>query len=69
MFNTRIPAAALLLSLAGLAPFIWAALLVVDIWEVETAWVPDFLKLPQVLEGDGRLIMIRYGGIILRVGS
>lgn len=65
MFRTRIPAAALLLSLAGLAPFIWAALLVIDIWEVETAWIPDFLRLPQVLEGDGRLIMLRYGGIIL----
>jgi hypothetical protein len=65
MFSTRIPAAALLLGLAGLAPFIWGALLIVDLWPVEEALVPSFLTLPAVLEGDGRLIMVRYGGIIL----
>ncbi|OAN87022.1 hypothetical protein A8B74_04455 [Sulfitobacter geojensis] len=55
----RIPAAALLLGLAGLIPFIWAALLVLDLFAV-----PDW-PIPQVLLGEGRLIMIRYGGIIL----
>lgn len=65
MFNSRIPAAAFLLGLAGLAPFIWAALLVLNIGDVQNAWVPSFLTLPQVLSGDGQLIMVRYGGIIL----
>lgn len=55
----RIPAVALLLGLAGLIPFIWAALLVLDLFAV-----PDW-PIPQVLLGEGRLIMIRYGGIIL----
>lgn len=55
----RIPAAALLLGLAGLIPFIWAALLVLDLFAI-----PDW-PIPQVLLGEGRLIMIRYGGIIL----
>ncbi len=55
----RIPAAALLLGLAGLIPFIWAALLVVDLFAV-----PDW-PIPKLLLGEGRLIMIRYGGIIL----
>ncbi|MGC1503250.1 MAG: DUF3429 domain-containing protein [Sulfitobacter sp.] len=55
----RIPASALLLGLAGLIPFIWAALLVLDLFVV-----PDW-PFPQVLLGDGRLLMIRYGGIIM----
>lgn len=55
----RIPPAALLLGLAGLVPFVWAALLVLGIW------APGPFTLPDVLSGDGRLIMIRYGGIIL----
>ncbi len=59
MFLTRIPPAALLLGIAGLIPFVWAALLVLNIFAT-----PDW-PLPQVLLGDGRLIMIRYGGIIL----
>lgn len=55
----RIPAVALLLGLAGLVPFLWAALLVLDSFTA-----PDW-PLPQTLLGDGHLIMIRYGGIIL----
>jgi hypothetical protein len=55
----RIPPAALLLGLAGLVPFLWAALLVLDLFAV-----PDW-PLPNILLGDGRLLMIRYGGIIL----
>lgn len=55
----RIPAAALLLGLAGLIPFIWGALLVLGLG-TEPA-----LSLPSVLSGDGRLVMLRYGGIIL----
>lgn len=55
----RIPPAALLLGLAGLIPFLWAALLVLGFFPL-----PDW-PLPQTLLGDGRLIMIRYGGIIL----
>lgn len=59
MTHSRIPPAALLLGFAGLLPFLWGALLHLDIWGAP----PDFL--PQVLSGDGRLIMLRYGGIIL----
>lgn len=55
----RIPPAALMLGLAGLIPFLWAALLVMGI-APGVQWT-----LPQVLQGDGRLMMIRYGGIIL----
>ena len=55
----RIPPAALVLGFLGLIPFIWAALLVLEISEgVNT-------PLPAILGGDGQLIMIRYGGIIL----
>ena len=57
---TRIPPAALLLGAAGLVPFIWAALLVLQLFP----GLND-APLPNVLRGDGRLIMIRYGGIIL----
>lgn len=56
---SRIPPAALLLGLAGLIPFIWGALLILDLFGVSSATLPD------VLMGDGRLIMVRYGGIIL----
>nr|WP_025054776.1 DUF3429 domain-containing protein [Sulfitobacter noctilucicola] len=55
----RIPPAALLLGLAGLIPFLWAALLVLDLFAL-----PDW-PLPATLTTDGKLIMIRYGGIIL----
>ncbi|KIN65283.1 Membrane protein [Sulfitobacter noctilucae] len=55
----RIPPAAFVLGLAGLTPFLWAALLVLGLFNV-----PDW-PIPQVLLGDGKLIMIRYGGIIL----
>ncbi len=55
----RIPPAAFVLGLAGLIPFLWAALLVLDMFTLP-AW-----PIPQVLLGDGKLIMIRYGGIIL----
>ncbi|MEW9918416.1 DUF3429 domain-containing protein [Marimonas sp. MJW-29] len=55
----RIPPAALLLGFAGLVPFVWGAILVLDFPG------PANAPLPEVLLGDGRLIMIRYGGIIL----
>ena len=55
----RIPPAALLLGIAGLVPFVWAALLVMQLFDVSNS------PLPPVLKGDGHLIMIRYGGIIL----
>lgn len=55
----RIPPAAFLLGFAGLVPFVWAALLVLDVFpQIST-------PLPPVLSGDGKLVMIRYGGIIL----
>lgn len=55
----RTPPAAFLLGVAGLIPFVWAALLVLDL-------SGGFSRpLPAVLSGDGRLVMIRYGGIIL----
>lgn len=59
MMMSAIPRAALLLGLAGLIPFLWAALLSLGALDV-TNW-----PLPPALKGDGRLIMIRYGGIIL----
>ena len=55
----RIPPAALVLGFAGLIPFIWAALLVLEISQGGNK------PLPAALGGDGQLIMIRYGGIIL----
>ena len=57
--STRIPPAALLLGFAGLAPFFWGALLSLELFDTRS------LTLPAVLSGDGRLIMMRYGGIIL----
>lgn len=59
MTVTRIPPAALLLGLAGLIPFVWGALLVLGYW------APGPFRLPDALSGDGRLVMLRYGGIIL----
>ncbi|MBD3664618.1 DUF3429 domain-containing protein [Sulfitobacter sp. TSTF-M16] len=55
----RVPPSALLLGAAGLIPFVWAALLVLGIGTQRP------LPLPAVLTGDGQLILIRYGGIIL----
>ncbi|MEM7519922.1 MAG: DUF3429 domain-containing protein [Pseudomonadota bacterium] len=57
--NKRIPPAALLLGFAGLAPFLWGALLSLELFGAAS------LPVPAVLNGDGRLIMLRYGGIIL----
>ena len=54
----RIPATALLLGFAGLIPFLWAALMT-------AGFAPPNWPLPNVLQGDGKLLMIRYGGIIL----
>lgn len=55
----RTPATALMLGFAGLIPFVWAALLVVGFMPQTS------LPIPKVLLGDGKLLMIRYGGIIL----
>ncbi|MFK7836060.1 MAG: DUF3429 domain-containing protein [Sulfitobacter sp.] len=55
----RIPPAPFILGFAGLIPFLWAALLVLNL----SSWQNG--SLPAVLSGDGRLVMIRYGGIIL----
>ncbi len=55
----RIPPAAFLLGFAGLIPFLWAALLVLN----PTA-TPGW-PIPKVMLGDGKLIMLRYGGVIL----
>ena len=55
----RTPATALMLGFAGLIPFVWAALLILG-------YTPDpNTPMPSTMMGDGRLIMIRYGGIIL----
>lgn len=56
---TRIPPAAFLLGFAGLVPFVWGAMLSLQLFGGWTG------PLPAVLTGDGRMIMIRYGGIIL----
>lgn len=55
----RTPATALMLGFAGLIPFIWGALLILGIE------MPRGATVPNVLKGDGTLIMIAYGGIIL----
>lgn len=54
-----IPTAPLLLGLAGLLPFLWAVVL---IFGLGTAVSP---LLPDVLTGNGQILMLRYGGIIL----
>ena len=53
-----IPSGALILGLAGLIPFFWGALLILGL---DTGSLP----LPAALQGDGRLVLLRYGGIIL----
>jgi hypothetical protein len=58
-----VPAAPLLLGYAGLLPFIWAALLILDLDRHVAPFLPDVLT--SWLPGNGRLIMVRYGGIIL----
>lgn len=57
---TRIPPAALLLSIAGLAPFILGAGLVSGVMGDQPMGSYAY-----VLGTDGRLIMVRYGVIIL----
>lgn len=56
---SRIPKAALWLGLAGLLPFVWGALLVQGL-SPSAEW-----RLPTALTGDGRVVMLGYGGIIL----
>ena len=53
-----IPSGALILGLAGLIPFFWGALLILGL-------DAGRLPLPAALQGDGRLVLLRYGGIIL----
>jgi hypothetical protein len=53
-----IPSGALTLGLAGLIPFFWGALLILGL-------DAGRLPLPAALQGDGRLVLLRYGGIIL----
>ena len=55
----RTPVAALLLGLLGTIPFVWASLLILEMITPRPGTLPD------VLSGDGRLILVRYGGIIL----
>ena len=53
-----IPSGALILGLAGLIPFFWGALLILG-------FDAGRLPLPAALQGDGRLVLLRYGGVIL----
>lgn len=53
-----IPSGALILGLAGLIPFFWGALLILGL-------DAGRLPLPAAVQGDGRLVLLRYGGIIL----
>ncbi|MAM24075.1 MAG: DUF3429 domain-containing protein [Rhodobacteraceae bacterium] len=53
-----IPSGALILGLAGLIPFFWGALLILGL-------DAGRLPLPAALQGDGRLVLLRYGGVIL----
>ena len=55
---TRIPAPALLLGIAGLLPFVFAAL-------AKLGLVSATLADPLITAQDGRLVMARYGVIIL----
>jgi len=57
--TNRIPATALLLTVAGLAPFLFGSLLVLDLFGDGLS--PDVRR----MVGDGRLMMMRYGVIIL----
>ena len=56
---SHIPKAALWLGLAGLLPFVWGACLVLGL-SPSANW-----PLPAALLGDGRTVMLGYGGIIL----
>ena len=56
---TRIPPAALILGFLGLVPFVWGALMVLQLFEGLNG------QMPAALGGDGRMVMLRYGGIIL----
>ena len=53
-----VPTGALILGLAGLIPFAWGAAVILGLHA-------SGLPLPAALQGDGRLILLRYGGIIL----
>ena len=55
----HVPAIPLLLGLTGLLPFLWATLLGLGLGDRAAP------VLPTVLTGEGRLIMLRYGAIIL----
>ena len=55
---TRIPVPALLLGVAGLIPFVLAALSILGIFNAS-------IDYPRVMAQDGRLVMARYGVIIL----
>ena len=54
----QIPLAALVLGALGALPFVWAAALV-------AGYAPTWRWMPAALSGDGRIIMLRYGTIIL----
>ena len=56
---STIPKAALMLGVAGLAPFVWGALLVSGL--MPSAQLP----LPAALLADGRVVLTGYGGVIL----
>lgn len=61
---TRIPASALLISVAGLAPFLFAALISADILDPSIG-DPATGGYPLLGASDGRLVLARYGVIIL----
>lgn len=56
---SRIPLPALLLGTAGLLPFFWGTILLLGYGD---GLMRD---LPRALGGDGRLVMLRYGAVIL----
>ncbi|MFD2738152.1 DUF3429 domain-containing protein [Sulfitobacter aestuarii] len=55
----RVPAPALILGFAGLLPFLWAAMLLLGVDGGISG------RLPRALGTDGRLVMLRYGSVIL----
>jgi len=57
--TNRIPAAALLLTIGGLAPFLFGAIMTLELFSDR---IGQDLRLNI---GDGRLMMVRYGTIIL----
>ena len=63
--STRIPRSALILGFAGLIPFLWGAISELGLFNVQMGDPSSGNGYPLLVPGDGRLLMIRYGTVIL----